>query len=80
MYNHLVKLSHICGTGKQQVPRKFSARKKGTGWALAELENSKCQGSTPENFVAAEQTGSSLREKRELDGHLRNWNRRIVLW
>ncbi len=26
-----------------------------------------------ENFMAAEQTGSSLREERVLDGHLRNW-------
>ncbi len=47
--------------------------KKGTEGALAELENSKCQGSTPENFMAAKQTGSSLREKRVLRGHLRNW-------
>ncbi len=54
--------------------------KKGTEGALAELENSKCQGSTAEKFMAAQQTGSFLRGNRVLRGHWRNWNRRILVW
>ena len=50
--------------------------RKGAGRALAELENSKCPESTPEDFMAVKQTGNSLREERVLGGRLRNWNRR----
>ena len=58
------------------MPGEYPAGRKGAGRALAELENSKCPESTPEDFMAVKQTGNSLREERVLGGRLRNWNRR----
>ncbi len=55
------------------MPGEYPAGRKGAGRALAELENSKCPESTPEDFMAVKQTGNSLREERVLGGRLRNW-------
>ena len=55
------------------MPGEYPAGRKGAGRELAELENSKCPESTPEDFMAVKQTGNSLREERVLGGRLRNW-------